>query len=170
MKRYIYLIVVFSICAVQSALAIDVVEFDTQRDLERYQQLTYELRCPKCQNQNLIDSDSQISEDLRLEVARLIKDGKSDAQIKSHMVALYGDFILYRPPLQNNTVVLWLAPLIMLGVGGLIFGVIVLRRSRTTDDERSEDVPHLQQSPLAEASTGEAVAARPDASEGDKIS
>ncbi len=122
-----------------NSLAIDVVSFDDAELRARYDNLVYELRCPKCQNQNLSDSDSQISEDLRREVARLLNEGKSDSEIKKSMVALYGDFILYRPPVQNNTLVLWLAPSILLGVGLLIFGVIIFRRSRMDDDEE-EDV------------------------------
>jgi len=116
-------------------MAVDVVEFANERDRQRYQQLTYELRCPKCQNQNLIDSDSQISVDLRREVARLVKEGKTDSDIKNHMVARYGDFILYRPPLQRNTLVLWIAPVLMLGVGALIFCLVVVRRINAVSED-----------------------------------
>lgn len=134
------------LCAVLSVLllaplaqAIDPVSFDDPKDLERYHQLTWELRCPKCQNQNLIDSNSQISVDLRREVAQLIEEGKTDKQIKQHMVSLYGDFILYRPPVQKNTLVLWAAPGVLLGIGALIFAVIILRRSKVPEDELDDD-------------------------------
>ncbi len=123
-----------------SVFAIDVVEFDDAVERERYHRLTYELRCPKCQNQNLIDSNSQISQDLRREVARLINEGKNDEEIKTQMVALYGDFILYRPPVQSNTVVLWLGPVVMMALGLLVFGVILIKRMKTEilDDEEGE--------------------------------
>lgn len=131
----------FMFCAL-SVSAIDVVQFEDPVLRERYESLAYELRCPKCQNQNLSDSDSQISEDLRREVARLLREGKTDKEIKDTMVSLYGDFILYRPPVQNNTLVLWLAPAILLGVGVLIFGITIFRRSRLDDDDEeiSSDV------------------------------
>ncbi len=120
-----------------SVFAIDVVEFDDAVERERFNQLTYELRCPKCQNQNLVDSNSQISQDLRREVARLIREGKNDGEIKTQMVALYGDFILYRPPVQSNTVVLWIGPVVMMALGILVFGVILIKRMKTEmlDDE-----------------------------------
>ncbi|MFL0802904.1 MAG: cytochrome c-type biogenesis protein CcmH [Agarilytica sp.] len=124
-----------------SVFAIDVVEFDDEVERERYHRLTYELRCPKCQNQNLIDSNSQISQDLRREVARLIHEGKNDEEIRTQMVALYGDFILYRPPVQSNTVVLWLGPVVMMALGLLIFGFILIKRMKTEilDDEEDSE-------------------------------
>ncbi len=123
-----------------SVFAIDVVEFDDAIERERFNQLTYELRCPKCQNQNLVDSNSQISQDLRREVARLIREGKNDNEIKTQMVALYGDFILYRPPVQSNTVVLWIGPVVMMALGILIFGIILIKRMKTEilDDEEDD--------------------------------
>lgn len=117
-----------------TSAAIDVVEFDDAIERERYQSLIYELRCPKCQNQNLSDSNSQISQDLRREVARLIHDGKTDDEIKRQLVALYGDFILYKPPVQNNTLVLWLGPILMMGIGVLVFLLILVKRIRAGDN------------------------------------
>ncbi|MFL0809293.1 MAG: cytochrome c-type biogenesis protein CcmH [Agarilytica sp.] len=145
-----------SVCAVliltsTRVYAIDAVEFEDASQRERFQQLAYELRCPKCQNQNLIDSDSPISQDLRREIARLILEGKSDEQIKREMVALYGDFILYKPPVQANTLVLWAGPVVMVLIGLSIFAVILINRSRAqalengdervsnTDDGNEED-------------------------------
>ncbi|WP_245929118.1 cytochrome c-type biogenesis protein [Agarilytica rhodophyticola] len=135
MNFYFRVLLLSLICAALPSMAVDVVEFDSPRDHERYQQLTYELRCPKCQNQNLIDSNSQISEDLRDEVVRLIKEGKTDSEIKEYMVSLYGDFILYKPPLQKNTIVLWAGPVLMLILGMCIFGVIIFKRSRMNEDD-----------------------------------
>lgn len=135
MKFYFRVVLLSLIYISWPSFAADVVEFDSPRDHDRYQQLTYELRCPKCQNQNLTDSNSQISVDLRKEVERLIKEGKTDSEIKEHMVSLYGDFILYKPPLQKNTIVLWLGPAFMLVLGMCIFGVIIFKRSRMNDDE-----------------------------------
>lgn len=119
-------------CVAFSAMvwALDVHEFDSESQRQRYQQLTFELRCPKCQNQNLADSNSQISIDLRAEVVRLLKEGKTDAEIKQYMVDRYGDFVLYNPPVQSNTLVLWWGPIIILLIGIVAFFVILSKRSR----------------------------------------
>ena len=79
-----------------------------------------ELRCPKCQNQNLSGSDADIAADLRRELHRLLLAGKTDREIITFMVDRYGDFILYRPRLQMNTSLLWFAPVILLLSGGII--------------------------------------------------
>lgn len=127
------LLKVFTLSAL--AAPIDVYEFPTETDRDRYQKLVEELRCPKCQNQNLTDSNSQIAVDLRGEVARMVQEGKGDREIVDFMVARYGDFVLYRPPVQSNTYVLWLGPSVMFGLGVIVFLVIVLRRSKLDDDE-----------------------------------
>lgn len=154
------LLVIFVCILSAQVSAIDVVELDNEQDRARYQQLIYELRCPKCQNQNLTDSDSQISEDLRREVARMITEGKSDKEIKKYMVSLYGDFILYRPPVQNSTMLLWAGPVIMVGIGLLIFALIVVNRSRAGVTEGSEGE-------VAEADIDNTVEALDDAKEVD---
>ena len=104
--------------------------FDDAGQLERYKTLIYELRCLVCQNQNLADSDADLAADLRREVYRMIREGKSDDEIIDFMVARYGDFVLYRPPLKAKTVLLWGAPFV-LAIGGLVLLVAQLRR-RTT--------------------------------------
>lgn len=134
------LLLVLLLCFSPAVFAIDAVEFTDQAHRERFQALTFELRCPKCQNQNLTDSNSQISIDLRREVARLIQEGKSDQEIKSHMVALYGDFILYKPPIQTNTLVLWAGPVVMVLIGLMIFGFIIIRRARLAATEGDEEI------------------------------
>lgn len=143
------------LCLSLPVWSIDVIEFEDPVERERYQRLTYELRCPKCQNQNLIDSDSQISEDLRKEVARLIHEGKNDEEIKTQMVALYGDFILYRPPVQNNTLVLWAGPVIMIGIGLLIFATILVRRVRAGDSDEEGGIETGMEDDLDESHVGD---------------
>ena len=101
----------------------DMTAFPSEELRQRYHTLTEELRCPKCQNQNLADSNSMIAEDLRAEVHRLLLDGKTDQQIKQHLVARYGDFVLYKPPVKSSTWVLWLLPIALLLVA---VGVILL--------------------------------------------
>jgi len=96
--------------------------FENQQQEDRFKQLTQELRCLVCQNQNLADSDAQLAHDLRAEVHEMLIAGKTDDEIKQFMVERYGDFVLYRPPVQENTYLLWLAP-----VGILLIGALVLR-------------------------------------------
>jgi cytochrome c-type biogenesis protein CcmH len=104
-------------------------EFSDEQMRERYLQFTRELRCPKCQNQNLADSNAPIAQDLRAQLYRLLNEGKSDGQIVEFMVDRYGDYVLYKPPLEARTVLLWLAPVLMLAIGVLVLAG-VLRRSR----------------------------------------
>ena len=91
-------------------------EFDDELLRERYQQLSAELRCPKCQNQNIADSNAPIAADLREQLFVQLHAGRSDAEIVDYMVQRYGEFVLYRPRWSAVTMVLWLAPLILLGL------------------------------------------------------
>jgi len=119
---------------------VDIYAFDTQSQRERYHQLVEELRCPKCQNQNLAGSDSQIAEDLRRELHRLLLDGQTDAEIKSFMVDRYGDFVLYNPRFQLSTAVLWGLPIVLL-FGGFVTVVLMTRRRshrQLTSEELSQ--------------------------------
>ncbi len=92
-------------------------EFAEPEMARRFVDLTTVLRCPKCQNQNLADSDSIIAKDLRGQVQKLINTGQTDHQITEFMVQRYGEFILYDPPFNKATLVLWLAPFGMLFIG-----------------------------------------------------
>ncbi len=111
-----------------SFAAIDTYEFKTDVERARFQQLTVELRCPKCQNQNLADSNSPIASDLRREIYRMVDGGETDDQIVDFMVARYGEFVLYKPRVKSNTWVLWYGPFALIGVGALV--VILLTRKR----------------------------------------
>ncbi|SMF40957.1 cytochrome c-type biogenesis protein CcmH [Alteromonadaceae bacterium Bs31] len=126
-----------------AAGAIDVFDFDNELERGRYLKLVAELRCPKCQNQNLADSNSQIAIDLRAEVARMVQEGLDDPDVKEYMVNRYGDFVLYNPPVQNNTLVLWWAPVLMGLIGLLVFGAIIYqRRKLQLSGEPEVDKPH----------------------------
>lgn len=108
--------------------AIDVHEFSSETERERYQSFIDDLRCPKCQNQNLSGSDSLIAKDLRNELYVQIKEGRSDQQIVDFMVERYGEFILYKPRLTPATLALWSLPIIILLLGAVILAWIVRRR------------------------------------------
>jgi cytochrome c-type biogenesis protein CcmH len=101
----------------------EIVPFSDESLRPRYQQLIEELRCPKCQNQNLADSNSPISQDLREQVRRLLEEGLTDAEIKEYLKSRYSEFILYRPEVNQNTWLLWAAPVLF-----LIIGILVLYR------------------------------------------
>lgn len=99
----------------------------------RFHDLAAQLRCVQCQNQSLADSNAQIAQDLRREVLQLMQQGLDDAAIKQFLVARYGEFVLYQPPLQPGTWLLWGGPLLVLGSGALVVMGIVRRRSRQMD-------------------------------------
>ncbi len=120
---------------VASAQAVvDVREFQSADDEQRYNSLIEELRCPKCQNQNLNGSDSQIASDLRRELYRMINEGQSDVDIKTFMVDRYGDYILYKPRLSTGTFVLWFGPAFLLLIGVLVLIWIVRKRAALPAD------------------------------------
>ncbi|HTN32125.1 MAG TPA: cytochrome c-type biogenesis protein [Pseudomonas sp.] len=110
--------------------AIDTYEFSNEAERQRFRQLTNELRCPKCQNQNIADSDAPIAMDLRREIFRMLEDGQGDEQIVDHLVDRYGDFVRYNPPVELRTLLLWYGPWALLGGGLLALIVIVVRRRR----------------------------------------
>jgi cytochrome c-type biogenesis protein CcmH len=95
----------------------------------RMKALSEELRCLVCQNQTLADSHAELAVDLRREVHKMIAAGQTNDQIKTYLVERYGDFVLYRPPMQANTVALWFMPFVMLLIGAIVWAV-VQRRSR----------------------------------------
>lgn len=119
----------------------EIYDFSSAELLERYEDLTQELRCPKCQNQNLADSDSPISADLRREIYLKLEEGQSDQQIKDFLVARYGTFVLYNPPVSGITLWVWLIP-IFFGLGGsILVWRVVLQASR-------RPVPDFDELPL----------------------
>ena len=94
----------------------------------RFNALNKELRCPKCQNQNLADSNSPIAADLRREVYEMLNEGKADMEITNYMVQRYGEFVLYRPRVSSLTYVLWFGPALFIIIGLIIVMVVVKRK------------------------------------------
>lgn len=125
--RVILSIVLLFVCSANAV--VETYEFETDVMRDRYNSFVEELRCPKCQNQNLAGSNSPISADLRKELYRQLLAGQSDQQITEYMLNRYGDFILYRPQFNSETALLWMAPVIFLVVGATI-AVIILRRQK----------------------------------------
>jgi cytochrome c-type biogenesis protein CcmH len=104
-------------------------KFQDAREEARFHALVAELRCVMCQNQSLADSNAQIAFDLRREVLVLMREGRSDAQIKDFLVARYGEFVLYRPRMEASTWLLWLGPLLLLVGGGFVVAHVVRKRA-----------------------------------------
>jgi cytochrome c-type biogenesis protein CcmH len=112
--------------------------FATHEQEQRFKKLTEELRCLVCQNQNLADSDALLAHDLKSEVHEMLLAGRTDEQIKQFMVERYGDFVLYRPPVQKNTYVLWLGPLLLLLGGAWILHINIKKRAQLLNAEDTE--------------------------------
>jgi cytochrome c-type biogenesis protein CcmH len=108
--------------AIDSGLA-----FDDPAMQARYEHIISEVRCLKCQNQTIKDSNAFLADDLRREIRRLLTEGKSDAEVYDFLATRYGDFALYRPRMSGKTLILWLAP-ILFGLFGVIVALRVVRR------------------------------------------
>ena len=113
--KYLLLFLISILISVLNAEQL--ITFSDDAYLKRYQNLLEELRCPKCQNQNLADSNAPISNDLKEEIQRLLEQGLDDDDIKRALTERYSDFILYDPKFNKNTYFLWLAPFIVLLIG-----------------------------------------------------
>ena len=106
----------------------------------RYQALIREVRCLVCQNQTIADSNADLASDLRREIREMLVEGASDAEIADFLVARYGDFVLYRPPLQPNTWALWGGPAAMVLIGLIVFARVMRSRSgQPLDDEELDE-------------------------------
>jgi len=117
--------------------AIDVYTFDDEEKSERFAELMNELRCPKCQNQNLTDSNAGLAKDLKDRAYELILEGQSNDEVVDYLVERYGDFITYRPPLRLGTGLLWFGPLVLFVL--VVLGFVIRRRGEgvtlLVDDE-----------------------------------
>ena len=138
MKKLLWICAML-LCA-SSSLAIDAGKaFDDPELQARYEKIIAEVRCLKCQNQTLKDSNAFLASDLRREIRRLLEEGMSDAEIYDFLVARYGEFALYRPRASGKTLVLWIAPIFLLGVGGLVLIRVVRRRMALPIDDTTEE-------------------------------
>jgi cytochrome c-type biogenesis protein CcmH len=139
----LFLVSAFSV----TAGPVDTYVFQDKVTEIRFNALNKELRCPKCQNQNLADSNSPIAKDLRREVYEMLNEGKADMEITDYMVKRYGEFVLYRPRVNGLTYVLWFGPALFIIIGLIIVIVIVKRKPI----ERSKiDLSNTEQSTLDE--------------------
>ena len=128
-----------------SLAAIDTYQFKDADKQARFQKLTNELRCPKCQNQNIADSHAELAQDLRRKVYEKLNAGESNDQIIDYMTERYGDFVLYRPPFNVKTLILWIAPVLTILIGGIGFWSLLKRRKDTEPELSASEREKLNQ-------------------------
>lgn len=121
--------------------SIDVLEFDSAQQQQDYHSLTQQLRCPQCQNNNIADSNATIAVDMRHKVLELLKQGQSKQEVVDYMVQRYGNFVSYDPPITFSTIILWIAPILLISLGILL----VFKKSRHTSNPSSTTELNLEQ-------------------------
>ena len=104
----------------------------------RLKALSSELRCLVCQNTTLADSNAPLAEDLRKEIRTLMHEGKSDDEVVAYLVERYGNFVRYRPPVNNETALLWFGPFIMLLIGAFTLFFVLKKRASATENITGE--------------------------------
>jgi cytochrome c-type biogenesis protein CcmH len=119
----------------------EVIKFSDPLLRDRYYQLVEELRCPKCQNQNLADSNAPISKDMKAQIYSMLEAQNSDDEIKAYLVSRYSEFILYRPEVNSGTWFLWFSPLFFVLIGGVIVWRYAFAKPKAslTNAELSDD-------------------------------
>lgn len=127
-----------------SIAATEPVRFEDPAKTRLYEYLLEEIRCLVCQNQSLADSNAELAQDLRSEIVAMIRAGKNEKDIKAFLVERYGDFVLYRPPLQENTWLLWVGPFVFL-LAGIIVVIIMIKRQSGTKAATVELTAEQQQ-------------------------
>jgi len=118
---------------------IETYKFDDARKEADYQTLVHELRCLVCQNQNLADSNAELAQDLRRKTYEMVEKGLSKDEVVEYMVARYGDFVLYKPPLQRNTLALWGGPFVIFIIAVAVLIRIIRRRPSSSERLLSEE-------------------------------
>ncbi|MCG8673437.1 MAG: cytochrome c-type biogenesis protein CcmH [Pseudomonadales bacterium] len=133
MTRLLVLVASCFFCVNLSATIL-VYEFEDEDKREQFDELAQELRCPKCQNQNIADSDAGVAKLIKDRVYKLVKEGKTKQEITDHMVDRYGDFVTYRPPVRKSTFLLWFGPVVFLVVA--IIGLLIFIRANNAKKEQ----------------------------------
>ena len=116
------------LAAASGAVVFEPREFADEGQRRAYLNLVAELRCLVCQNQNLAESNAELAQDLRAEVYRMLREGNSEGDVIEFMVARYGDFVLYRPPMRPATLLLWFGPFVL--AFGSVAGLLLHLRAR----------------------------------------
>lgn len=129
------LFIVFFLLSFRLHAEIQVYQFDSPQQERAFYTLTKELRCPKCQNQNIADSDSMIAQDMKARIYAEVREGKTEEQIIAELIQRYGDFIHYRPSFNGSTALLWLGPPALFIT---VITLVVINISRRKNEIESE--------------------------------
>ena len=129
----ILMILLMLFLSINVQAGIDIYQFESGEDEKRFRSLIAELRCPKCQNQNLADSNAGLAKDLKDRTYQLVREGRSNEEIKDYLVERYGDFIIYQLPFRKSTLLLWLGPLLVFLV---VMCIVILRRLKMSRPEK----------------------------------
>ncbi|GLS89430.1 cystathionine gamma-synthase [Psychromonas marina] len=143
-KLIVAFFLLFSAFTPAIASAIDTFEFDNVKQEQTFHDLTKVLRCPKCQNQNISDSNAELAKDLRNKTYELVKEGKTEDEVVDYMVARFGNFVRYDPPMTPATIFLWLGPLLFIIFGFLVLYKQAKNKSKKEDQLDSEETNRLQ--------------------------
>ena len=149
MKQLIHILLMTLLIAGGAQAAIDAYEFRDENERARYRTLVEELRCPKCQNQNIADSNAPIAMDLRREIFRMLEENKSNDEIVEYLVDRYGDFVRYKPPVNAKTLLLWYGPVGLLVLGFGVLAMILMRRRRAGSASSSQTLSEAERARLA---------------------
>ncbi|HGM5490254.1 TPA: cytochrome c-type biogenesis protein CcmH [Serratia fonticola] len=136
-------LLVAALLSFSAAAAIDTYKFNSVEQEQQYRELTEQLRCPKCQNNSIADSNAIIAADMRTKVYELMMQGQDKQQVIDYMVARYGNFVTYEPPVTPATLILWVGPLLFVLIGGAV--VILRSRQRRTSAVNQEFSEQEQQ-------------------------
>jgi cytochrome c-type biogenesis protein CcmH len=149
--------------AAASAFTLEEFQFDSPAQETEFRELISKLRCLVCQNESLAGSQAELAQDLRNEVYRMMRAGQSQDEILDFLVARYGDFVLYDPPLKPSTYVLWFGPFVIIGIAGFFMLRAILSRKQSSDDDISDAERERLQALLDTdaASPGSAPGAKP---------
>lgn len=151
MKKFLVALLLGSFLAAPALASIDTYEFANKADQERYRKLIEQLRCPKCQNQNIADSNAEISLDMRdMTYQMMFEQQRSDEEIVGYLVERYGDFVRYKPPVDKRTLLLWYGPFVLLAVALLSLLMIVLRRRRQVVGTQNDGLSEQERQRIAQ--------------------
>lgn len=139
MKSIYGALLIFFLWSFSAQAAIQIYSFDDAEQERAFHTLTQELRCPKCQNQNIADSDAMIAQDIKARIYREVREGKTEEQIVAELTQRYGDFIHYRPSFKLNTAVLWLGPPALLVIVVTLVWVNIARRKNDVETEMLDE-------------------------------
>jgi cytochrome c-type biogenesis protein CcmH len=132
----IQLLLAFLLAVSGAAFGFDDAPFDDPALEARYRAFIREVRCPKCQNESIADSDAPVAADLRRKIREQMAGGATDEQVMDYLLARYGDFVLYRPRVTTTTWALWAGPFVFLGIGAVAFWrVLQTRRNQPLDED-----------------------------------